>query len=58
MKHLWLIFLCLFFTGCGTIWTVGFMGASLSVQFPLPQQITPTAQASVTTQPATQGGVK
>ena len=41
----------LILSGCGTIWTVGFFGATLSVQFPQPERVTLTATASVTTQP-------
>ena len=55
MKRLWLILFCLLFPACGTIWTVGFMGATLSVQFPQPQQVKPEVTANVTTAPATQG---
>ena len=47
-----LIILALALAGCGTIWTVGFMGAYVSVAFP--ERPTLTASASVTTAPATQ----
>lgn len=39
-----------FLTGCETIWTVSFFGASLSVQFP--KRPTPTLTATVATMPA------
>ena len=39
----------LLLTGCGSIWTIGFFGATLSVEFP--REATLTASASVTTAP-------
>ena len=39
----------LLLTGCGSIWTIGFFGATLSVEFPL--KATLSASASVTTAP-------
>jgi hypothetical protein len=51
------LMLALALTGCGTIWTVGFFGATLSVQFP--QQAQLTVYATAATAPATQlGGTK
>ena len=45
-----------FLTGCETIWTVSFFGASLSVQFP--KRPTPTLTATVATMPAATQGAK
>jgi uncharacterized protein YceK len=52
VKYLWLMLACLL-TGCGSIITFGFMGATMSIQLPLPQQIKPEISANVTTMPAT-----
>lgn len=59
MNRLALILVLAFALGaCGTIWTVGFFGATLSVEFPREPVATMTANVRATTVPATRFDVE